>query len=447
MEKQKYISLLPAAELRRRAEEQLNVQMPEGGSLQTEDKTERILHELQVHRIELEMQNAELRQTRDELETALDRYTGLYDFAPVGYFTLDGDGEIRAVNIAGACLIGAVRSRLIGRRFSLFVADKDRDAFTGFLAAVLTSRIKDSCEVELLNRAKQPLIVQIEAMATASGREFHVAVIDITARREAEDALNLKRQELEELNGSLEARIAQTVEELRQRDQILIQQGRRAAMGDMINNIAHQWRQPLNTLGLYLQELPLVYDNDRLNKEHLDGIVGKSMHLLRHMSRTIDDFKDYFRSDKEKVSFSVGQVIGKTLSLIEESFKDKQIHIAFRKESDMLIEGYPNEYSQVLLNILANARDALTACNSGDPRINIRAFAEDGKTIVTVTDNAGGIAEEIIDKIFDPNFTTKEPDKGTGIGLFMSKTIIEENMGGKLTFQNTGSGAEFRIEV
>ena len=447
MEKFKDISLLPVAELRRRAEEQLNVQIPEGRSPQAEHEMERILHELQVHRIELEMQNAELRQTRDELETALDRYTGLYDFAPVGYFTLDSKGEIRAANIAGACLIGAVRSRLIGRSFSLFVAAKDRAAFTGFLVTLLNSQIKDSCEVELQNITKQPVIVQIEAMATASGQEFHVAVIDITARREAEDALILKRQELEELNSTLEVRIVQALEDLRQRDQILVQQGRRAAMGDMINNIAHQWRQPLNALALYLQELPLVYDNNGFNKEYLDSVVGKSMQMIRHMSRTIDDFKDYFRPDKEKVSFSVSQVIGKTLSLFEESFKDQQIRIAFRKDSDTLIEGYPNEYSQVLLNILANARDALIVRNSGDARINIRTFAEDGKTIVTVTDNAGGIAEEIIDKIFDPNFTTKEPDKGTGIGLFMSKTIIEENMGGKLMFQNTGSGAEFRIEV
>ena len=112
-----------------------------------------------------------------------------------------------------------------------------------------------------------------------------------------------------------------------------------------------------------------------------------------------------------------------------------------------MANGYPNEYAQVLLNILLNARDELVGHNVDDALISIHAFAEGGRSVVTITDNAGGIADEIIDSLFDPYFTTKEPDKGTGIGLFMSKTIIEKNMGGRLTVRNSGSGAEFRIEV
>jgi signal transduction histidine kinase len=113
----------------------------------------------------------------------------------------------------------------------------------------------------------------------------------------------------------------------------------------------------------------------------------------------------------------------------------------------MEIKGYPNEYAQVLLNILMNARDALLERETADPRVTVRAWMEDGRSVVTLTDNAGGIGEEIIEKIFDLYFTTKENDLGTGIGLFMSKTIIEKNMGGRLTVRNTADGAEFRIEV
>jgi C4-dicarboxylate-specific signal transduction histidine kinase len=112
-----------------------------------------------------------------------------------------------------------------------------------------------------------------------------------------------------------------------------------------------------------------------------------------------------------------------------------------------MVNGYPNEYAQILLNILMNARDALVERNVDDPRISRHAFSEEGKTVVTITDNAGGIAEEIMDRIFDPSFTSRGPDKGTGIGLYMSKTIIEKNMGGSLTARNTGKGADFRIEV
>jgi PAS domain S-box-containing protein len=439
---------LPAVcDLRLRAEEKHADMISEERLPPAGYETERLLYELQVHQIELETQNAELLLARNELEAALERYTDLYDFAPVGYVTLDSKGNIRAVNIAGACLIGGVRSQLIGRRFGLCVAALDRPVFTKFLGKVLASQIKASCEVALLNKAKQTVFVQIEAMATASGHEFRLALIDITARRLAEDALASKRKELEELNSSLEVRIAQTVDDLRRSEAVMIRQDRRVAMGEMINFIAHQWRQPLNTLGLYLQELPVVYDTQGFSKEYLETIIHESMQLILHMSRTIDDFRDYFRSDKEKESFSVNQVIVKTLSLIEKIFNDQRIYIALQTDGDPVINGYPNEYAQVLMNIMMNSRDAIVERKAVDGRILIRSFAEGGKVVVTVTDNAGGIANEIVDKLFDPYFTTKGPDAGTGIGLFMSKTIIEENMGGKLTFQNRGSGAEFRIEV
>jgi signal transduction histidine kinase len=228
---------------------------------------------------------------------------------------------------------------------------------------------------------------------------------------------------------------------------MLILQDRLAVMGEMINNIAHQWRQPLNTLGLIIQQLPLIYKSGEISEEMLEEYVGNSMELITHMSRTIEDFRNFFSPDKEKVAFSVNQVIARTLALIEKSFKDQKIGISLHPEGEPMANGYPNEYAQVLLNILMNARDELLGHHVENALISIHAFAEGGKSVVTITDNADGIADEIIDRLFDPYFTTKERDKGSGIGLFMSKTIIEKNMGGGLTARNTGSGAEFRIEV
>jgi C4-dicarboxylate-specific signal transduction histidine kinase len=249
------------------------------------------------------------------------------------------------------------------------------------------------------------------------------------------------------LNRTQELHIVQAVDEIRRKDQMLILQGRLAAMGEMINNIAHQWRQPLNALGLVIQQLPNDYESGEFSKGMLNDYVDESMALIMHMSRTIDDFRNFFRSDKEMSTFGVTQVLTRTLALIEKSFQEQQISIALQTEGQPMSTGYPNEYAQVLLNILINARDALVAHSVDDPRISLHLFAERGKTVVTITDNAGGIADEIIGRLFDPYFTTKGPDKGTGIGLFMSKAIIEKNMGGRLTVRNTGSGAEFRIEV
>jgi signal transduction histidine kinase len=218
-------------------------------------------------------------------------------------------------------------------------------------------------------------------------------------------------------------------------------------MGEMINNNAHQWCQPLNALGLIVQQLPIFYDSAEFSREFLEENTEKSLALIRHMSQTINVFRDFFKPDKGKITFGVKQVIGHTLSLIEQSFKEHQINIALHSDCEPMVYGYSNEYAQVLMNILMNARDALAGHTVDAARISIHAFTEGSAAVVTIADNAGGIDDETIGRVFDPYFTTKGPDKGTGIGLFMSKTIIERNMGGRLTVRNTGNGAEFRIEV
>jgi len=219
-------------------------------------------------------------------------------------------------------------------------------------------------------------------------------------------------------------------------------------MGEMIGNIAHQWRQPLNTLGLIIQELPMNYELGVFTKEHLDASVSRAKQVIYHMSQTIDDFRNFFRPDKEKIPFKINDAIARTIPLIDGSFREQQITIATDAPDEIFIHGYQNEYSQVILNILANARDAFVERPTDLPRVVlIRLYRENDRAVLTITDNAGGIPEEILGKIFDPYFTTKGPDKGTGVGLFMAKTIIEKNMNGILSARNSGDGAEFRIEV
>jgi signal transduction histidine kinase len=237
------------------------------------------------------------------------------------------------------------------------------------------------------------------------------------------------------------------MEELREKEQMFVQQSRLAALGEMINNIAHQWRQPLNVLGLVIQQMKLYYEIGSFSKEYLDTSVKKSMGLINHMSQTIDDFRNFFKPDKEMVEFRVHEVVARTVSLVEDGFKNHRIRVDFHANANPAIIGFPNEYSQVLLNILMNARDALLDRKPDNARITVTISTEGEKGVVTIADNAGGIAADAIGKIFEPYFTTKGPDKGTGVGLFMSKTIIEKNMNGKLTARNTGEGAEFRIEV
>jgi len=262
--------------------------------------------------------------------------------------------------------------------------------------------------------------------------------------------LEKKNRELQRAYLGLKAESADRIrvmEELRLKDQLLLQQSRMAAMGEMLGNIAHQWRQPLNLVGLKIQEIGLSCKLGAFSEELLNANVTKAMEILLHLSKTIDDLRTLSTPDRRKVSFKVVEVITKTLSLVGESLNDRGITVETSSVDDPQIDGYPNEYAQVLLNILMNSRDAFLERGKRDARIKVRAWIENGRAEVAISDNAGGIAEEIIGKIFDPYFTTKEPGKGTGVGLFMSKTIIEKNMGGSLTARNTGDGVEFRISV
>lgn len=270
---------------------------------------------------------------------------------------------------------------------------------------------------------------------------------EIAERHLAEVNLAVKQQQLEEVNRSLEVRIATALKETREKDQMLIQQGRFAAMGEMISNISHQWRQPLNNVGLIIQNLQEMSENGELNPEALDREVGVAMDVIQFMSNTIDDFRHFFRPDKEKDEFIVNKVIAKTIKFMLPALRNYGITITFSEEPEVRILGYSNEYAQMLINIINNAKDALLERKPSNPCIRIRVFHDNDLAVVTIADNAGGIDADVLPKVFDPYFTTKEPGKGTGIGLYMSKVIVEKNMEGRLVVRNMPDGAEFRIEM
>jgi PAS domain S-box-containing protein len=433
----------PAAtsELRHLAEDRLRAE--QGSAASYPSFSERLINELQVHQIELEMQNDELRQSRDErdkMEAMLGKYSDLYDFAPAGYFNLSRRGIIHAVNLTGVKLLGIERSLLINSPFDLFLSNETRPVFHDFLDKTFSDRNKVSCEVELVRKGLSPLFLQVEALVSGSGEDCRAVVIDITERRQAEEALN-------KLNKELERKVEERTAELRDKDHMILSQSRQAAIGEMICNIAHQWRQPLNILALYVQDLLSMDDSGELTREALDNSVQRSMEVIGHMSQTIDDFRTYFRPDKESIEFKVTDAIKKTLSLLDASLKNDRIDIKVITINKPTAIGFKNEFSQVMLNIMNNARDALLERKVGDPMVTITIDSENGRAVVIISDNAGGIPEEHLGKIFDPYFTTKGPQAGTGVGLFMSKAIIEKNMKGSLTARNTADGAEFRIVV
>ena len=332
------------------------------------------------------------------------------------------------------------------------------DASLGVLAVENVTAKKPLVErdISLIMGTASVIGISIRNCELISALEIANEELELRVAKRTEDLeksrrkLELQNKELERTYAELEVESAQRVralQELGEKERMLLQQSRLAALGEMISNIAHQWRQPLNELGLIVQELPMMYDQGNFSRDYLKASVAKFMKVLTHTSKTIDDFRNFFKPDKEMVLFDVKEMVEKTLSLIEESFKHLRIKIRVGATGEPAIIGHPNEFSQVILNILFNARDAFIDRNVEEREVMIDIFKEGGAAVVTIADSAGGIPEAILSKIFDPYFTTRGPEQGTGIGLYMSKIIIEKNVPGRLSVRNTGQGAEFRIEV
>lgn len=270
-----------------------------------------------------------------------------------------------------------------------------------------------------------------------------VIVIQLDKKREKE---KLEAQKaLEELNLTLEDRISDEVEKNRQKDQQLIHQSRLASMGEMINMIAHQWRQPLSAISSTVQGLNLKLTLKKYDETLFSEKLSDVNRYAQYLSQTIDDFRQFFKTSKEKKEVTLEEVIEKVLGIIRVTLENKKITLRMDFQSNEPLMTYSNELMQVLLNLVKNAEDILMENRIENPWIKIATSKQDNNLILEVSDNGGGIPHEIIARIFDPYFSTKMQKDGTGLGLYMSQKIIEEHCGGSLQASNSSLGAVFTI--
>ncbi len=247
-----------------------------------------------------------------------------------------------------------------------------------------------------------------------------------------------KTKELQQLNHDLELKVQYEVEQSRQKDQIMFRQSRLASMGEMIGNIAHQWRQPLNAIVLIIQSFQMKrMAGMELSDEFIDKQVGEGIKLASLMSRTIDDFRNFFKPNHAEEIFSAQSIVQYSISLVKEYYEKAGISIFLRTQEDVKIKGYPNEFSQVIMNLLSNAKDVLEERAIEHKYIETSIAKEGNNAVIRVIDNGGGISEAVLDRMFEPYFTTKHKSSGTGIGLYMSKQIIEKQMRGTIGGSNT----------
>ena len=250
-----------------------------------------------------------------------------------------------------------------------------------------------------------------------------------------------------ELKENFERRVNEGIQELREKDKLLMQQSRLAQMGEMMSMIAHQWRQPLSAISSISTTIQIKAEIDTLDTSSAKEMSEKIISITKHLSETIDDFRDFFKPNKSKTETSFGEIFDSVMILLEASLKSTNTIVINDLNEKESFQSYSNELKQVLLNLLNNAQDAFLELNVLNPKIKVTSYADNNYRYLTVSDNAGGIKHENLDLVFDPYFSTKEKKDGAGLGLYMSKLIVEEHSGGILSVRNYKEGAEFSIAL
>ena len=366
----------------------------------------RLVHELQVHQIELEMQNSELRQARVDEAAALEKYTDLYELAPVGYVTLDRLGDIRSVNLTGSGLIGVERSRLMGRRFGLIVSSETRPAFTDFLEKVFASKAKDTCEVALQKEGDSELLVQIEGVAAASGEECRLALLDITVRKQAEKALLLAQKATEALRRADELAEAlrlekEAAETLRQAKVTAEETAKAKSL--FLANMSHELRTPMTGI-LGMLQLALEEDPAPEQRDYLESTLRSAQSLLRILNDILDMSKiEAGKLTIEEKPFSLAGCLAEAVDIISPEVRRKGLdfNISVAEDIPETVVGDHARLRQILLNLIGNA---VKFTEGGKVEVHVTAGRKSSKgkreITIAVTDTGIGIPDDKRDLLF-----------------------------------------------
>ena len=395
---------------------------------------------LERSRSELE---EEVKKRTGELSIANERFSLAAQAAKIGVWDWDiendrliwDDGMLKLYGIRRDQFIGAYKTWLQ----AIHPDDREENCRISIMAR------NGQCDYETEFRVIHPdgsihhLKAYADILRNEQGKPIRMTGVnfDITERKVAEESLK-------KLNETLEQRVVAEVRKNREKDHILIHQSRMAAMGEMVQSIAHQWRQPLNNVSLILSNIEDEFDYGELTKDSLQKRTHQIYDLLQQMSGTIDDFRNFFEPDRNPEIFDTGECVKKAFALVETGLRAHSIQCNLTVEPGLNAFGFANQYSQVVLNILTNAEEAIR--RSGvDGKIQIDLRRNEDRSILSVQDNGGGIPVAILDRIFDPYFTTKR--RGSGIGLYMSRMIIERNLQGNIIAENRGAGTLISVSL
>ncbi len=392
-----------AAELRRQSEERLQAKTARENQSLPEETAQWLIHELEVHQVELEMQNVELIQARDEADSALKKYSDLFDFAPVGYFVLDINGNILDVNLTGANFFGYERLKLIGRRFGLFVPENVREFFADFLEKVIASQRKESCEMRITTKSDSHLFLQIEAIALGSMHECLMAVIDISDRRRAEEMIAQLNTDLMAANAELET---------------------------FSYTVAHDLRQPLNVIYSFSQLLEMQF-GDQLQVE-CKGYVQEIFNGAKRMNCLITALLNFSRAGHDNLRremVDLSALATEVVKMLKMNGPERKID--FRIAPEIKANADLDLLRVVLDNILGNAWKYTAQRETGIVELGV--VDGEGEPVYFVRDNGIGFDNAAAGKLFTAfqRLSNTDEFKGSGIGLATVERIIRRH-GGKI---------------
>jgi PAS domain S-box-containing protein len=374
-----------------------------------------------------------------ELLASKKSYDSMFNHGLNGVILWNEQFYITNINSLVKEMTGLDETELVGKHITDLINPYDYD--------IIKQNIQDNQHVPskiniVIADEKELLVYMTSTKIEEDNQTYYVTfMMDLTE-------LNAKEEELQKLNFTLEERIKKEVNNSRDKDQKMIEQSRLAQMGEMISMIAHQWRQPLTAISATTNNLMFKIMLDDVDKKFFKTELDLIAEYTQHLSKTIDDFKDFFKDNKLKETVALTPIIRDTLDIMEASIRNKNIEIITDLQCEDEITTYPSEIKQVALNLLKNAEDALLEKEILEPTIIISSRTIDENTLeISVQDNAKGIPINILDKLFEPYFSTKKEKDGTGLGLYMSKTIIEKHCGGKIIATNRDNGALFKIQL
>ena len=315
-----------------------------------------------------------------------------------------------------------------------------KDGSTFYVNTTITPILDEYGDIEEFMAIRYDVTKEVVLKIKLQKKEIELQELNETLEKRVQE----KTKELKELNQTLELRVKEEIAKNKDKQQVMFWQSRLASLGEMLANIAHQWRQPLTELNLSIFSIKKAALNGDM--QEVADFYKDSKNIIKNMSNTIDDFTNFFKPDKERHYFKLSDSINESINILDKLIKQEMISIKQEIE-DIEVLGISNEFSQVIINLIKNSQDAFVQNSILIREINISAKKEAGFAVIEIEDNAGGINDHNIYKIFEPYFTTKHPSQGTGLGLFMSKMICEQGLRGSISAKSKKSMTTFNIKI